>query len=114
MSKEKSQNEAFQALSGDRRAKVMAMVSQGTKLQDAIAKVQPKAKPAATSGEKPKMSAADKKAALTKEIEALNGEVPAEGASVAKFEEALTAAKAAAEEGGDKDEENKTDGEDLI
>lgn len=48
-------------------------------------------------GEKPKLSAQDKKDAMTKEIEALGGEVPDPGASVAKFTEALTKAQADAE-----------------
>ena len=83
---------------------VCNMTSTGTKLRDAIAKIKAQRERSATGGEatvegKKKVSAKDKKSALTEEIEALEGEVPAASASVAKFEEALTAAKATKAEG---------------
>jgi len=52
-----------------------------------------------------KISAKDKKEALAAEIEALGGEVPGANSSVAKFEEALTAAKFAAEEASEEADE---------
>lgn len=89
-------------LNSDQQRKVQTLVSQGTKLKDAIAKVGKKAKPPANpdDGGEVKETAKQKKERLAGEIEALGGEVPEIGASVAKFEEALTAAKAKGE-GGD-------------
>ena len=63
--------------------------------------------------ENKKETAAEKKERLKAEIEELGGEVPEGNPSVAKFEEALTAAKAAAESGeGDSGEDDIID--DLI
>jgi len=52
-------------------------------------------------GEPKKLSAAEKKAALVPEFESLGAELPAESDSLAKWEQALTAAKEAAKTPGD-------------
>lgn len=76
------------------------LVSRGKSLPEArkmVAEAQKKAS-ATTEPEKKKESAKDKKIRLAEEIEALGGETPAANASVAQFEQALTAAKAAKEQ----------------
>lgn len=83
-------------LTPEERFTVCNMNSTGTKLKDAIAKVvaNRNGSTAAPKDEKKKPSAKAKKEALAKEIVELGGEAPEENASVAKFQEALTAAKA--------------------
>lgn len=76
---------------------VCNMTSTGAKLVDAIAEIVSRRKKGGTpasSKEAKKPSTKDRKEALAKQIEALNGEAPAANASIAKFEEALTTAKA--------------------
>jgi hypothetical protein len=90
-------------LTPDEQLVVCNMVSVGVKLKDAIEKVtsqRPKADEG-IDGEKPKLSTKERKELLADEINALDGEVPPMNASIAKFEEALTAAKAALEETDD-------------
>ena len=79
------------------------LVSRGVSMADAKKQIlTKKVQPVSKGGEKPKVSASDKKDAMTLELEALGAEVPANGASVAVFAEALTRAKAdaAKAEGG--------------
>lgn len=75
------------------------LVARGMKLQDAIKKVTTNTEaPAAPGGKAKKPTTKERKESMGKEIEALGGEVPDAGASVAKFTEALTAAKAVNDE----------------
>lgn len=83
----------------DQKLQLCNMTSQGISLAEAKRRILESAKPAiSAASEAGKPSARDRKAALTAEIESLGGEVPPVSASVAKFEEALTAAKARGEE----------------
>lgn len=85
-------------LTPEEKLAICNMTSTGTKMKDAIARIVDRRNAtdgAATDEVKKKVPTKDKKAALAKEIKSLDGEVPAASASVAKFEEALTAAKAA-------------------
>lgn len=64
-------------------------------------KSKPTAKVETKDGEPPKLSAAEKKAALVPEFDALGVETPPDGDSFAKWEQALAAAKEAAEKPAD-------------
>lgn len=90
-------------LTPEEKLAVCNMTSTGTAMAEAIAAIEEQRGRDAggntpTEEGKRKISPRDKKAALAKEIEALGGEVPEASASVAKFGEALTAAKVAKEE----------------
>ncbi len=76
------------------------MVQKGMRLKDARAKVAKENTPAkGESPEAPKRkTAAERKEALAAEIVALGGTPPVKEASIAQFNEALTAAKTAAED----------------
>ena len=80
------------------------LTSTGVSMKDAVERVV-SARSSGESkvdGEKTKLSTKERKEILADEIDALGGEVPPMNASIAKFEEALTTAKAAVE-GSDAD-----------
>jgi hypothetical protein len=90
-------------LTSDEQLVVCNLTSVGVSLKDAIARVKNQRPQAdeCVDGEKPKLSTKERKELLADEINALDGEVPPMNASIAKFEEALTAAKATLEETDD-------------
>jgi len=112
MSDKKKQPEFSQ----DEKLLIGNMVSAGAKMKDAKAKVLATRKKTADAEPKPekpkKKSADDRKKEIAVKIQGLGGEHPPFNASVAKFEEALTAARSGpggkpAKKDGETDEAKK-------
>lgn len=90
-------------LTDEQKLHLCNLASSGVPLKEAMKRVlgSTKKDEAPAEGENVKLTANDKKAALALEIEALGAEPPALTESVAKHQQALDEAKAAAAEGGE-------------
>lgn len=96
---------------------VLNLCASGKSLKEAkeiYEKGQNKSNPKADASEPKKPTAKEKKAALVDQIEALGGEVPQPSASVAVFEQALTAAQEATEQASEDEQTDEQESDDLM